>query len=118
MPENRGKAINWVAGTTEMSRGELAKSRFHVEQRAAVVVAGLPVVGFAGGFDRAVCVDGVVPAALFFVGDEVVDEAPREVECFPVAVGFLAEVFVHEEEGVETFGLGPPDFFEGVGLLE
>jgi hypothetical protein len=46
------------------------------------------------------------------------DEVPGFVEGVEVGGGVVAVEVVHEEEGVEEFGLGPPDLVAVVGLIE
>lgn len=50
------------------------------------------------------------PAAVRGVDEKSLDEPPLLTERFRVATGFPPVPWVHQEQGVEIVGLGPPDF--------
>src|SRR5262249_745307 len=97
--------------------GDPAEHGRDVHERARGVVVGLPLVGLAAVADQCTLAGQLRgPAAMLGVDDVALDELPLLEERVPVAIGLLAELPVHDQEGIETFGLGPPDLGLVVGL--
>ncbi len=66
----------------------------------------------------AVAGENPVPIAMAMIDLVGADELPQFYKCFEVVVCLLTEPFVHQQKGIETLGLNPPEFTHVVGPPE